>query len=131
MPIHAYMDAQNVKLSAHEQFGEKEIFMKINDSFKNTVSVGVDKASAGKAESSKKSETAGVDVKTVENVTLSPMASQLQSLEATLAADNVFDAEKVAAIKSAIADGQFKVSSEKVADGLIESVKDLLNTKKT
>jgi negative regulator of flagellin synthesis FlgM len=125
------MDAQNVKLSAHEQFGEKEIFMKINDSFKNTVSVGVDKASAGKAESSKKSETAGVDVKTVENVTLSPMASQLQSLEATLAADNVFDAEKVAAIKSAIADGQFKVSSEKVADGLIESVKDLLNTKKT
>ena len=43
----------------------------------------------------------------------------------------MFDAEKVAAIKSAIADGQFKVSSEKVADGLIESVKDLLNTKKS
>jgi negative regulator of flagellin synthesis FlgM len=131
MPIHAYMDAQNVKFNAHGQFSEKEIFMKINDSFKNTVSVGVDKTSAGKAESSKKSETAGVDVKTVETVTLSPMASQLQSLEATLAANNVFDAEKVAAIKSAIADGQFKVSSEKVADGLIESVKDLLNTKKT
>jgi len=126
-----HIDAQNVKLSAHGQFSEKEIFMKINDSFKNTVSVGVDKTSAGKAESSKKSETAGVDVKTVETVTLSPMASQLQSLEATLAANNVFDAEKVAAIKSAIADGQFKVSSEKVADGLIESVKDLLNTKKT
>jgi|GEM_PF-151150 len=131
MPIHAYMDAQNVRLSAHGQFGEKEISMKINDSFKNAVSVGVDKTSAGKAESSKKSETAGVDVKAVETVTLSPMAAQLQSLEATLAADNVFDAEKVAAIKSAIADGQFKVSSEKVADGLIESVKDLLNTKKT
>jgi negative regulator of flagellin synthesis FlgM len=126
-----YMDAQNVRLSAHGQFGEKEISMKINDSFKNAVNVGVDKTSAGKAESSKKSETAGVDVKAVETVTLSPMAAQLQSLEATLAADNVFDAEKVAAIKSAIADGQFKVSSEKVADGLIESVKDLLNTKNT
>jgi negative regulator of flagellin synthesis FlgM len=125
------MDAQNVRLSAHGQFGEKEIPMKINDSFKNAVNVGVDKTSAGKAESSKKSETAGVDVKAVETVTLSPMAAQLQSLEATLAADNVFDAEKVAAIKSAIADGQFKVSSEKVADGLIESVKDLLNTKNT
>jgi negative regulator of flagellin synthesis FlgM len=131
MPIHAYIDAQNVKLGAHGQFGEKEIFMKINDSFKSTVSVGIDKASAGKAESSKKSADTSVDSKVVENVRLSPMAAQLQSLEATLGTDNVFDSEKVAAIKSAIADGQFKVSSEKVADGLIESVKDLLNTKKT
>lgn len=105
--------------------------MKINDSFKSTVSVGVDKTNTAKAESSKKSNATGVDGKVVENVTLSPMAAQLQSLEASLAADNVFDAEKVAAIKSAIAEGQFKVSSEKVADGLIESVKDLLNTKKT
>ena len=131
MPLHAYIDAQNVRLSAHRQFGEKEIFMKINDSFKGTVSVGADKASAGKADPSKKTESGSVDAKKVESVTLSPMAAQLQSLEATLAADNVFDAEKVAAIKSAIADGQFKVSSEKVADGLIESVKDLLNTRKT
>lgn len=126
-----HIDAQDVKLSAHGQFGEKEIFMKINDSFKSTVSVGVDKTSAGKAEPSKKTEATIVDSKVAENVTLSSMASQLQTLEATLGADNVFDSEKVAAIKSAIADGQFKVSSEKVADGLIESVKDLLNTKKT
>lgn len=131
MPIHAYIEAQNVKFSAHRQLGEKEIFMKINDSFKNTVSVGLDKATAGKADSSKKSEVSVVETKTAENVTLSPMAAQLQSLEATLASENVFDAEKVAAIKSAIAEGQFKVSSEKVADGLIESVKDLLNTKKS
>lgn len=131
MPIQAYRDAQKVEISAQIQFSEKEILMKINDSFKNTVSVGVDKAGASKAELSKKSEAVGIDSKAAENVTLSPMAAQLQSLEATLAADNVFDAEKVAAIKSAIADGQFKVSSEKVADGLIESVKDLLNTKKT
>jgi negative regulator of flagellin synthesis FlgM len=131
MPIHAYIDAQKVKLVAHGQFSEKEISMKINDSFKSTVSVGVDKTNTGKSEPGKKSEAISVDAKSVENVTLSPMAAQLQSLEATLGADNVFDAEKVAAIKSAIADGRFKVSSEKVADGLIESVKDLLNTKKT
>lgn len=131
MPIHAYIDARNVRLTAHRQFGEKEIFMKINDSFKNTASVGVDKTSSGKAELSKKTESSTQETKVAENVTLSPMAAQLQSLEATLASENVFDAEKVAAIKSAIAEGQFKVSSEKVADGLIESVKDLLNTKKT
>ena len=127
MPIHAYIEA----FSAHSQFSEKEIFMKINDSFKNTVSVGLDKAGASKAGMGKKTEGTGTDSKVAENVTLSPMAAQLQTLEAGLAADNMFDAEKVAAIKSAIADGRFKVSSEKVADGLIESVKDLLNTKKT
>ncbi len=131
MPIHAYIEAQNVRFSAHRQLGEKEIFMKINDSFKNTVSVGLDKTSSSKAETGKKTETTSVETKAIENVTLSPMAAQLQSLEATLASENVFDAEKVAAIKSAIAEGQFKVSSEKVADGLIESVKDLLNTKKS
>jgi negative regulator of flagellin synthesis FlgM len=105
--------------------------MKINDSFKNTVSVGLDKTGAGKTGGSKKTDAASVDSKSVENVTLSPMAAQLQTLESSLAADNVFDAEKVAAIKSAIADGQFKVSADKVADGLIDSVKDLLNTNKT
>ncbi len=131
MPIHAYIEAPSVKLSAHSQFSEKEILMKINDSFKNTVSVGLDKAGTGKTGAGKKTESTGTDSKVAENVTLSPMAAQLQSLEASLAADNMFDAEKVAAIKSAIADGRFKVSAEKVADGLIESVKDLLNTKKT
>jgi len=64
------------------------------------------------------------------NVTLSPMSAQIQSLEAKVAASNVFDVEKVDAIKSAIAGGQFKVDSGKVADGLIETVRDLLTTKK-
>ena len=127
MPIHAYIEAFNT----HSQFSEKEILMKINDSFKNTVNVGLDKTSAGKAGAGKKTESTGTDSKVAENVTLSPMAAQLHSLEASLSTENVFDAEKVAAIKSAIADGRFKVSSEKVADGLIESVKDLLSTKKT
>ena len=135
MTIYAYIEAPSVKLSAHSQFSEKEILMKINDSFKNAVSVELDKTSAGKAGAGKKTESAGTEVKNdskvAENVTLSPMAAQLQSLEAGLSADNVFDAEKVDAIKSAIADVKFKVSTEKVADGLIESVKDLLNTKKT
>lgn len=112
-------------------FGEKETLMKINDSFKNTVSVSLDKVGAGKTVATQKTEGETVDAKAAKDVTLSPLASQIQSLQASLAADNVFDAEKVAAIKMAIADGQFKVSSEKVADGLIDSVKDLLNTKKT
>jgi negative regulator of flagellin synthesis FlgM len=104
--------------------------MKINDSIKNKVGLSLDRPGAEKSGAGKKTESAQADVSVSESVTLSPMSAQLQSLEAKIATANVFDAEKVAAIKLAIASGQFKVSSEKVADGLIETVKDLLNTKK-
>lgn len=100
--------------------------MKINDSIKSKVDLGVDKASAEKTGAGKKTEKSQIHTKTAENVTLSPISAQLQALEAKIAGDNAFDVEKVAAIKLAIASGQFKVSSEKVADGLIETVKDLL-----
>lgn len=100
--------------------------MKINDSIKSKVDLGVDKAGAEKTGAGKKTEKPQIHAKAAENVTLSPISAQLQALEAKIAGDNAFDVEKVAAIKLAIASGQFKVSSEKVADGLIETVKDLL-----
>jgi negative regulator of flagellin synthesis FlgM len=106
--------------------------MKINDSIKNTVGLGIDKSSTGKLGSAnnKNAQATQVDVKSAESVTLSPLSAQLKSLEEKVSASNVFDAEKVEAIKSAIANGQFKVDSEKVADGLINSVKDFLSTQK-
>ncbi len=100
--------------------------MKINDSIKSKVDLGVDKTIAEKTGAGKKTEKPQSNAKAAENVTLSPISAQLQALEAKIAGDNAFDVEKVAAIKLAIASGQFKVSSEKVADGLIETVKDLL-----
>jgi negative regulator of flagellin synthesis FlgM len=106
--------------------------MKINDSIKNAVGLGLDKAATEKANAGKADSATGskVESKLTESVTLSPLSGQVKSLEAKIAASNVFDAEKVDAIKSAIASGQFKVDSEKVADGLIATVKDLLNTQK-
>lgn len=110
--------------------------MKINDSVKNTATLGVDKAGVEKANATKvesqarqQAEKSQSNAQPAENVTLSPMAAKLQSLEAKVAATNVFDTEKVDAIKSAIAGGKFSVSSEKVADGLIETVKDLLTNR--
>jgi negative regulator of flagellin synthesis FlgM len=102
--------------------------MKINDLIKNTTGLSVDKSGAGKSGSaaSKGGQASKVDAKSVENVTLSPMSAQLKSLEEKVAASNVFDAAKVGEIKSAIASGQFRVDSEKVADGLLATVKDLL-----
>ena len=61
-----------------------------------------------------------------EVVTISSAANQIKSLEALIAADEPFNAEKVSAIKTAIANGEFKVDAEKVASGLISTVKDLI-----
>jgi negative regulator of flagellin synthesis FlgM len=101
--------------------------MKINDSIKQTVDLTADKVGV---KSGKKAEQTSTSAPATESVTLSSLSSQLQSLEAKVSGTEVFDAEKVDAIKSAIASGQFKVDSGKVADGLIDSVKDFLNTKK-
>lgn len=100
--------------------------MKINDAIKK--SVGLDTEKLG-SNTGKKTEKSGAGAKAADSVTLSPLSAQLQTLEANVAAANVFDAEKVDAIKAAIASGQFKVDSEKVAEGLIETVKDLLKNK--
>jgi negative regulator of flagellin synthesis FlgM len=42
----------------------------------------------------------------------------------------VFDTKKVEEIKAAIAGGQFQVDSAKIADGLIDSVRDMIQKRK-
>jgi negative regulator of flagellin synthesis FlgM len=102
--------------------------MKINDSINTKVDL-VDKVSTGKAGANAGAKTTQTAAKSGESVTLSPMSVQLQSIQSEVSVNGVFDAEKVDAIKSAIASGQFKVDAEKVADGLIDTVKDLLKPK--
>lgn len=102
--------------------------MKINDPIKK--SIGLETEKLANANSGKKAEKSVMAAPAKESVTLSPLSAQLQSLEASVAASEAFDAGKVEAIKSAIANGQFKVDSGKVADGLIATVKDLLNSQK-
>ncbi|MDE2430728.1 MAG: flagellar biosynthesis anti-sigma factor FlgM [Burkholderiales bacterium] len=64
------------------------------------------------------------------NVQISSLSTQLQALQGTQAGSSVFAAKKVEEIKLAISEGRFQVNSEKVADGLLETVKDLLNARK-
>ncbi len=59
-------------------------------------------------------------------VELSSLSSRLQEAQAALASVPVVDASKVAEIKQAISEGRFQVDAEKVADGLIESVRQML-----
>jgi len=64
------------------------------------------------------------------NVKLSSLSSQLQMIEKSFADTPVVDAARVAELKQAISDGHFKVNSEKVADRLIETVKDMIRAHK-
>ncbi len=61
------------------------------------------------------------------SVSLGSTASQLGSMQASMASTPVVDAGKVAQIKQAISDGRFQVNSGVVADRLIQSVHDLIN----
>jgi negative regulator of flagellin synthesis FlgM len=61
-----------------------------------------------------------------EKLSISDLSTRLNDLESRLSLSKEFDPAKVDAIKQAIRDGQFKVSSEVVADRLVESVKQML-----
>lgn len=65
-----------------------------------------------------------------EKVNLSPMSNQLKQAEASLKDVPVVDKARVEEIKQAMAEGKFKVNAEVVADKLIDTVKELLNTRK-
>jgi negative regulator of flagellin synthesis FlgM len=106
--------------------------MKVNDSINNKVDLSLDKTQSDKGAhkaSNQSQDVANGAAKSSDSVTLSPISVKLQAIQANNATAEVFDADKVDAIKSAIATGQFKVDSDKVANGLIDTVKDLLKTK--
>ena len=63
------------------------------------------------------------------SVSLGSTATQLHSMESSMASIPVADTSKVAEIKQAISDGRFKVNSEVVADHLIETVRDLIGNR--
>lgn len=98
--------------------------MKIDDSFKKTGAVGVSSTPA-KASSSKGAEKADAvsTASTSDSVKISAQAQALGS-------SSTFDVKKVNEIKAAIASGTFQVNPEKVANGLIDTVKDLLSSRK-
>ncbi len=64
------------------------------------------------------------------DVSLSPRAAQLKELESQLAAIPVVDRARVDSIKEAIASGQYTINAENIAEGLIDSVKEMLHVAK-
>ncbi len=99
--------------------------MKIDSSAKTVVSIAT---GDGQKRTDKAAEANPQPVSTNEKVDLSPLSSQLQAIEHNMAGNGVFDAEKVQEIKQAISEGRFKVNAGVVADRLLDTVKELLQT---
>jgi negative regulator of flagellin synthesis FlgM len=104
---------------------DEENVVKIDDSKKPQGYTNVTTSRTGKA--AEKPAVGGAPAASSDNVTLS---SKAQALAGQSATNGVFDANKVEEIKAAIANGTFQVNPERVADGLIDTVKDLLSTRK-
>jgi negative regulator of flagellin synthesis FlgM len=100
--------------------------MKINDTVKTTPALPTTNTPAAGAKTAERAAAATPAQVDAGKVSLSPQAQAL----ANVSSSAVFDTKKVERIKLAIADGQFQVNSEKVADGLLETVRDLLHSRK-
>lgn len=69
----------------------------------------------------------GESVAATEKVQLSDLATRMNELERRFGGD--FDAKKVEQVRTAMAEGRFKVNTEAVADRLLASVAELLGKK--
>lgn len=63
------------------------------------------------------------------SVSLGSTATQLHSMESSMANTPVVNAAKIAEIKQAISEGRFKVNPEAVAGRLLNTVRDLIGSK--
>lgn len=97
--------------------------MKIDDSIKKAagLAVGTPPKQADQADPVGAGKAASDSVR---------LSSQLQALSGQIAGTEVFNADKVAQIKAAITAGHFQVNTEKVAAGLMDTVKDLIQPRK-
>jgi negative regulator of flagellin synthesis FlgM len=101
--------------------------VKIDNSISKTIATpsGESKVVRNKGENTPATAKAG----TKDEVKLTS-SSQLQALSSS-GESQPMDSAKVDAIKQAISEGRFKINPEKIADGLLNSVKELLTDSRT
>lgn len=74
--------------------------------------------------------TPSTDASQENSVHLSPNAAKLQNIDSSSANGSIVNTARVAEIKQAISEGNFQINPEVVADRLLETVKELIQSKK-
>ena len=99
--------------------------MKIDSSIKSvsTGAISGDGSRPGKGAASAPGSGGG------DRVQLSPLSSQLQAIESSMADTPMIDSARVAEIRQAIAEGRFKVNPDAVADRLLQTARELLRSR--
>lgn len=87
-------------------------------------SVGSPPASESRARTQSNATQAAA---TGEKVELSSLSASLNKAEAAMAATPAVDRTRVDEIRQAISEGRFKVDANRIADGLINSVREMLD----
>ncbi len=64
------------------------------------------------------------------SVHLSPNATKLQTIDSTTVSGSNVNTARIMEIKQAISEGNFQINPEAVADRLLETVKELIQSKK-
>jgi negative regulator of flagellin synthesis FlgM len=103
--------------------------MKVDNNVRSIQSGSVSETPARSGKSSAPA-TGGSQSSSGPRVELSPLGSQLSNIEASLANVPVVDSQRVEEIKQAITEGRFKVNPEQIADRLLETVQELIQSQR-
>ncbi len=63
-------------------------------------------------------------------VDISSLSARMQVIGAEMTADTPVDTARIAEIKQAIAEGRFSINPERIADGLLQSVREMLGQRR-
>jgi negative regulator of flagellin synthesis FlgM len=91
--------------------------------------------SVGTSVAAKRTATAGNTPRQPESgsaarVDISSLSARLQVIGAEMTAAAPIDSSRIAEIKQAIAEGRFVVNPERIADGLLQSVREMLGQRR-
>jgi negative regulator of flagellin synthesis FlgM len=103
--------------------------LKIDNSIKSTPTTKVGQTTAKKAGGTTAAKGASASASR-DKVDINPLSSQLAALESSLENVSVVDTARVESIKQAISEGRFKVDADAIADRLIETVKEMVLSRK-